>query len=138
MEDFKILAFLCMKWGYGAADMAGTIRAQYPTTIRPIRVNCTARVTPSLIMRSIGSGADGVLIVGWYPGECDYEIGNKVALKNVEYVQEILEVIGFNPERVFMEYCSSAEGDKFQKTAIITSEKINKLGKSPLNKLKTE
>ncbi|GAH06020.1 unnamed protein product [marine sediment metagenome] len=44
--------------------MAGTIRAQYPTTIRPIRVNCTARVTPSLIMRSIGSGADGVLIVG--------------------------------------------------------------------------
>lgn len=138
MEDFKILAFLCMKWGYGAADMAGTIRAQYPTTIRPIRVNCTARVTPSLIMRSIGSGADGVLIVGWYPGECDYEIGNKVALKNVEYVQEILEVIGFNPERVFMEYCSSAEGDKFQKTAIITSERINKLGKSPLNKLKTE
>ncbi len=56
----------------------------------------------------------------------------------MEYVQEILEVIGFNPERVFMEYCSSAEGDKFQKTAIITSERINKLGKSPLNKLKTE
>lgn len=138
MEDFKILAFLCMKWGYGAADMAGTIRAQYPTTIRPIRVNCTARVTPSLIMRSIGNGADGVLVVGWYPGECDYEIGNKVALKNVEYVQEILKTIGFNPERVFMEYCSSAEGDKFQKTAITTSEKINKLGKSPLNKLKTE
>ena len=127
-----------MKWGYGAADMAGTIRAQYPTTIRPIRVNCTARVTPSLIMRSIGNGADGVLVVGWYPGECDYEIGNKVALKNVEYVQEILKVIGFNPERVFMEYCSSAEGDKFQKTAIIISEKINKLGKSPLNKIKTE
>jgi len=44
--------------------MAGTIRAQYPPTLRPIRVNCTGRVTPSLIMRAIGNGADGVLVVG--------------------------------------------------------------------------
>ncbi|MCK4237975.1 MAG: hydrogenase iron-sulfur subunit [Candidatus Lokiarchaeota archaeon] len=61
-------------------------------------------------------------------------MGNRIALRNVEYVQEILKTIGFNPERVFMEYCSSAEGDKFQKTAIIISEKINKLGKNPSTK----
>ena len=37
-----------------------------------------------------------------------------------------------------MEYCSSAEGDKFQKTAIKATETIKKLGKNPLNKTKTE
>jgi coenzyme F420-reducing hydrogenase delta subunit len=44
--------------------MAGTIRAQYPATIRPIRVSCTGRVTPSLIIRALGKGADGVIISG--------------------------------------------------------------------------
>jgi coenzyme F420-reducing hydrogenase delta subunit len=44
--------------------MAGTIRAQYPATIRHIRINCTGRVTPSLMMRAIAKGADGVLISG--------------------------------------------------------------------------
>ena len=42
--------------------MAGTIRAQYPATIRPIRVNCSGRITPSLMARAIGKGADGVLV----------------------------------------------------------------------------
>jgi coenzyme F420-reducing hydrogenase delta subunit len=37
-----------------------------------------------------------------------------------------------------MEYCSSAEGDKFQKTAINTTNKIKSIGKNPLNKSKTE
>jgi len=44
--------------------MAGTIRAQYPTTIRAILVPCTGRVGTELIMRTIGRGADGVLVVG--------------------------------------------------------------------------
>jgi coenzyme F420-reducing hydrogenase delta subunit len=44
--------------------MAGTMRAQYPATIRPIRVNCTGRVTSSLIMRAIGKGADGIIVSG--------------------------------------------------------------------------
>ena len=44
--------------------MAGTIRAQYPATLRPIRINCTGRVTPSLMMRAIGGGADGVVVSG--------------------------------------------------------------------------
>ena len=42
--------------------MAGTIRAQYPATLRAVRVNCSGRVTPSLMMRAIGKGADGVVI----------------------------------------------------------------------------
>lgn len=44
--------------------MAGTIRAQYPATLRPIRVNCTGRVTPNLMLRAIAKGADAVVISG--------------------------------------------------------------------------
>ena len=131
-NDRKILAFLCWKWGYGAGDMAGTIRAQYPATIRPIRINCTGRVTPSLIMRAIGKGADGVMVAGWYIGECDYETGNLVAERNVEYVKNILKATGISPDRVQMFHCSAAEGQIFQNEVIRISEIIENLGSNPL------
>lgn len=44
--------------------MAGTMRAQYPPSIRPIRVICTARVSADMILRAFNKGADGVLIGG--------------------------------------------------------------------------
>ena len=131
-NSIKIIAFLCWKWGYGAGDMAGTIRAQYPATIRPIRINCTGRVTPSLIMRAIGKGADGVIVSGWYPGECDYETGNLVAERNVHYVKEILKSTGISPKRIQMFHCSSAEGQRFQEEVTRISNIIEGLGKNPL------
>ncbi|TFG08030.1 MAG: hydrogenase iron-sulfur subunit [Promethearchaeota archaeon] len=44
--------------------MAGTIRAQYPPSLRTVLVPCTGRVDSDVVMRSFGRGADGVLIVG--------------------------------------------------------------------------
>lgn len=132
VEDTKILAFLCWKWGYGAGDMAGTIRAQYPATLRPVRISCTGRVTPSLIMRAIGKGADGVVLGAWYRGECDYETGNIIAERNVQYVKEILKTTGISPERVQIFSCSAAEGQKFQNEASRISELIVSLGSNPI------
>ena len=44
--------------------MAGTIRAQYPTSLRTVLVPCTGRIGPDVVMRAFGRGADGVLIIG--------------------------------------------------------------------------
>ncbi|MHC1591539.1 MAG: hydrogenase iron-sulfur subunit [Candidatus Helarchaeales archaeon] len=44
--------------------MAGTIRRQYPASLRTILVPCTARVDPEFILRSLRNGADGVMVVG--------------------------------------------------------------------------
>ncbi len=131
-NDIKILSFLCLKWGYGGADMAGTIRAQYPPSLRTVLVPCTGRVGSDLVMRSFGRGADGVLIVGWYPNECDFETGNYFAYRLTEYITEVLKAVGLEPERIRMEFCSSAEGSKFRETAIEFDKKIRELGPSPL------
>ena len=111
--------------------MAGTIRAQYPATIRPIRINCTGRVTPSLMMRALGKGADGIMVAGWYRGECDFETGNLVAERNVQYVKEILKTSGISPERVQMFHCSAAEGQRFQEEVTRISDIIENLGSNP-------
>ena len=44
--------------------MAGTIRAQYPASIRAVLVPCAGRIGSDMLMRTFGRGADGVMIVG--------------------------------------------------------------------------
>ena len=131
-QDIKIIAFLCWKWGYGSADKAGTIRAQYPLSIRVVLVPCTGRIGSDMVMRSFGRGADGVMIVGWYPKECDYETGNYVAYRQVEYLKEVLKSMGLSEERIMFGYCTAAEGQKFQQEVIKFDKLIQKLGPSPL------
>jgi len=50
----------------------------------------------------------------------------------VEYVKEILKVVGVSPERIKIIYCTAAEGQKFQREAIEIDKTIRKLGPSPL------
>jgi hypothetical protein len=60
----KIVAFLCNWCSYAGADLAGVSRSQYPPNIRVVRVMCTGRVDPVLILEALASGIDGVFIGG--------------------------------------------------------------------------
>jgi F420-non-reducing hydrogenase iron-sulfur subunit len=66
MNDWepKITAFLCNWCSYGAADLAGVSRFQYPPNIRVIRVPCSARVSPKFILSAFRHGSDGVWVSG--------------------------------------------------------------------------
>jgi len=60
----QILAFVCNWCAYGAADLAGVSRLQYPANVRLLRVMCSATVSPHHILRALQSGADGILVAG--------------------------------------------------------------------------
>lgn len=60
----KIVALLCNWCAYGAADLAGVSRMQYPPNVRIIRVMCSATVSAHHVLRAFQSGADGVLVGG--------------------------------------------------------------------------
>ena len=60
----KLLGFLCKWCSYAGADLAGVSRMQYPPTARIIRVMCSSRVDPAMILRAFVDGADGVLVAG--------------------------------------------------------------------------
>jgi F420-non-reducing hydrogenase iron-sulfur subunit len=60
----KLVAFLCNWCSYAGADLAGVSRFQYPPNVRVIRVMCTGRIDPVLILEALASGIDGVLIGG--------------------------------------------------------------------------
>jgi coenzyme F420-reducing hydrogenase delta subunit len=66
MIDFQpqIIAFCCSHCAYNAADLAGSLRIQYPPAIKIIEVLCSGRVDVLHILRAFEDGADGVMVAG--------------------------------------------------------------------------
>jgi F420-non-reducing hydrogenase iron-sulfur subunit len=60
----KMVAFLCNWCSYAGADLAGVSRFQYPPNIRIVRVMCTGRIDPSIILEALTCGIDAVLVAG--------------------------------------------------------------------------
>jgi F420-non-reducing hydrogenase iron-sulfur subunit len=113
--------------------MAGVSRLQYTTETRLIRVMCSGRVDLEFVIRAFSNGMDGVLIGGCRLNECNYIThGNYHALNMVLLCRKIMEHIGLNPERLRIEFMSSAEGILFAEVMNDFGNKVNKLG--PLGK----
>jgi len=68
MYEPRIIGYLCTWCSYAGADLAGTTRLKYPPNIRVVRVPCSGRVSPELILRTFQEGADGVIVMGCHIG----------------------------------------------------------------------
>lgn len=125
----KIVAFLCNWCSYAGADLAGTGRIQYPPNVRVIRVPCSGRVDPLMILRCLQRGADGVLVSGCHPGDCHYIAGNYLARRKFVLLDELLDFFGIEKGRVHFSWVSAAEGEKFADVVKQVTETVKALGK---------
>lgn len=124
----KILGFLCNWCSYAGADMAGTSRIRYPPNIRIIRVPCSGRVDPLLIIKGFERGADGVLVAGCHPGDCHYLQGNYFARRRFALLKTLLDFIGIEKERLRLEWVSATEGKRFAQLITDFTEELKKMG----------
>jgi F420-non-reducing hydrogenase iron-sulfur subunit len=124
----KILAFCCNWCAYAGADLAGVSRLQMPTDVRVIRVMCSGRVPPELIIRALANGLDGVMILGCHPGECHYSEGNYLTRRRAHVLKRLLMYIGIEPERFQLRWVSAAEAAKFTAVVKEVTDKITALG----------
>ncbi len=60
----QILAFCCHYCAYAAADLAGSLRLQYPTNVKLIRLPCTGKLDILHVLKAFEEGADGVMVAG--------------------------------------------------------------------------
>jgi F420-non-reducing hydrogenase iron-sulfur subunit len=118
----RIVAFLCNWCSYAGADNAGIARMPSPANVLPIRVMCSGRVSPEMILRAFRSGADGVLVLGCHIGDCHYISGNHRTIKRVPLLRSLLGYAGVNPGRLRLDWVSSAEAPRF---AQVTSEFVD-------------
>jgi F420-non-reducing hydrogenase iron-sulfur subunit len=124
----KIIAFFCNWCTYGAADLAGVSRLQYPPHIRVIRVPCSGRISPKFVLSALRSGADGVWISGCHPGDCHYIEGNFYARRKFALMNNLLEFTGLEQGRVHFSWISSAESTKFAAVAKEVTAAVEALG----------
>ncbi len=126
----KFIAFCCNWCSYAAADLAGIARMQYPHNVRIIRVMCSGMVHPEHVIDALSQGADGVMIIGCHLGECHYLQGNYKMLERSTMITDLLEDLGYDPNRFGLAWVSSAEPDKFVKAVTDMTNRIRRLGPS--------
>ena len=86
------------------------------------------------ILKAFEEGADGVYVAGCLEGNCHFVDGNIKAKRRVNYIKDLLDEIGLGKERLEMYNMSTSMGDKFAQVADEMTERIKKLGPTPLRK----
>lgn len=129
----KIIGFLCNWCSYAGADLAGVSRFQYAPNIRVIRVMCSGRVDPSIVLEMLIQGVDGVFIGGCHLGDCHYQKGNYYAEKRIDMTTKLIEKAGLNPERLRLEWVSASEGQMFAEIVTEFTNHIKDLGPSSVS-----
>lgn len=129
-----IVGFVCNECVYAASDLAGTSRMSYPENVRLIRVPCSGQVDIIHILRAFENGADGVFVGGCLKEQCHYVDGNLKAEYRIEYLQNILDELGIEKERLSIQFLSAAMAREFVKCAAQLTDTVKKLGPSPLKK----
>ena len=133
----KIIAFCCHFCAYASADLAGSMRLQYPSGVRIIRTPCTGRLEVEYYMRAFENGADGVLVAGCLEGGCHFIEGNLIAKKRVSAIRDILEECGIEKERLRMVNISAAMATNLADVLNEMVNTIKELGPNPLRKTTT-
>ena len=124
----KILGFLCNWCSYAGADLAGVSRFQYPPTLRVIRVMCSGRVDPVLVLEAFERGLDGVMVLGCHPGDCHYATGNYYAQNRMRALTRLMELAGVSPGRLVLDWVSAGEGERFAVLVRDFTARIEALG----------
>jgi len=66
MKEFepKIVAFCCEFCAYTAADLAGSMRLEYPPNVRIIKLMCTGKIDTLYLLKAFESGIDAAFVAG--------------------------------------------------------------------------
>jgi heterodisulfide reductase subunit A len=112
----KVLTFACNWCSYPGGDNAGVARLQYPSSPRLIRTMCSGRVDEKFVMRGFELGAPVVLVSGCHYTDCHYINAVHWTQKRIDKLWNKLEKLGIRPERLRLEWISSAQGQRFAET----------------------
>lgn len=124
----RIIGFLCNWCAYAGADKAGVMQQPFPANVHIVRVMCSGRVEPRLIMRAFAAGADGVLVLACHPGDCHYKEGNLKAAGRQALLNRLLVQFGLPAARCRFDYVSAAEGEKYRRLIDVMVDELKRLG----------
>ena len=137
-EKPRVVAFLCENDAYPALDMAGINRISYNPWIRVIPLRCLGSVNIVWIADSLSKGIDGILMIGCKYGDdyqCHFMKGSELAETRMEKVQETLQRLVLESERIRVEQLSISEYERLPQIFDEFMETMEKVGPNPYKEL---
>ena len=133
-EKPRVLAFLCENDAYPALDRAGIHRLSYNPWVRVIPLRCLGSMNLVWIADAFSKGIDGVLLIGCVHGDdyqCHYVKGSELADTRASKVQETLDRLMLESDRVQVHQLQIDEYEKLPKIFDDFMEVIEKVGPNP-------
>jgi quinone-modifying oxidoreductase subunit QmoB len=133
-EKPRMIGFLCENDAYPALDTVGLKRLKYSANIRFIPVRCLGSVNTVWIADALSQGFDGVLMIGCKSGDdyqCHYIRGSELMGTRGGNVQEKLQQLALEEERVRLEELSISEFEKLPEIINEFAETIDDVGLNP-------
>ncbi len=130
----RVLAFVCENDAYPAFDMAGINHVTYDPNIRMIPVRCLGSVNTVWVADSLSNGIDGILMIGCKYGDdyqCHFAKGSELASYRMSKVQETLNRLVLESDRVQIIQLAINEYDQIPSIVNGFMEKIQEIGLNP-------
>ncbi|WML92199.1 hydrogenase iron-sulfur subunit [Thiothrix lacustris] len=133
-EKPRILVLACENDAYPALDMAAMKRNESSAFIRVIPVRCLGSTNTIWIKDALGSGYDGVVMMGCKKGadyQCHFVKGSEMAHVRMEKIGDTLSTMNLESERVAVHEVAITDIDRAPKLLDEMVEVINRVGLSP-------
>jgi coenzyme F420-reducing hydrogenase delta subunit len=134
--DPKVLALVCTYCTYTAADMAGSMRLQYPASVRVVKLLCTGKVDALHLLEAFLAGADAVMVSGCEIGDCHFLEGNLRAKERVAHAGTLLAEAGLEPTRLEMFHIGASDAPKWAEAVERMTRRARELGPNPLGRFR--
>jgi quinone-modifying oxidoreductase subunit QmoB len=133
-EKPRILAFVCENDAYPAMDMAALKGLKWSPWIRIIPVRCIGSINKVWISDALSCGYDGILQIGCKPGDdyqCHFIHGSELTEKRGENIQETLQTMMLEPERIRTEFVEITDYYRISEIIAEYVEEVELMGPNP-------
>ncbi|MDY0038683.1 MAG: hydrogenase iron-sulfur subunit [Desulforhabdus sp.] len=133
-EKPRIVVLACENDAYPALDMAGIRRMSYNSWVRIIPVRCLGSMNLVWIADALSKGIDGILLLGCKHGDdyqCHFIKGSELANIRMGKIQETLNRLVLESERVRLEQISIADYHRLPEILDSFAAKVDELGPNP-------
>lgn len=133
-EKPRILAFVCENDAYPALDMAASKRLKISPYVRIIPVRCIGSINKVWISDALSKGYDGILQIGCKPSDdyqCHFIQGSELTKTRGENLQETLQTMMLEPERIKTEFVEITDYAKITEIINDYVGMIKEIGPNP-------
>jgi quinone-modifying oxidoreductase subunit QmoB len=133
-EKPRILVLACENDAYPALDMAGIKRLTYNPWVRFVQVRCLGSMNLVWIADALSKGIDGILLLGCKHGDdyqCHFIKGSELANIRMTKIQETLDRLRLESDRVGLEQLSIADYERLPQILDAFSDRLQELGPNP-------